>query len=384
MSQPFINKCTNSTDLIGNDLRESHNLIVIKVKENVFVCLTRSELSWVLNIAGNNPPFLEQEFKNINEPWNWYYKLPYVDMYVNHTLLDLCKKQRNSMLIQPLLDKNKNKVVKTLFKSQGRLGSVHDQDIAIYEVIPLDRNNLYSDQKARRNEFELKGGDSEIVEEKKENIPPVISQEERKKQWELRFQHLREKELKLHKELILKQKEKETLYDERHKLEDEQKEIRQKGLKRIRKLSEKSGKPNNLFQHLVLKAKKISNQQLPLSGIYTPKILQEISNDYYLFGITFYPDKKYKERLELACWGFEPNIKYIEPQPNGEFKILEKYKIAKEIEKDMELEKQVEQLFKQKEVVGRTIEKLEKEIKNTIQELKEQYGYTGDYYYYYN
>jgi len=44
----LVPDCMSSTDFLGNNLKDSHNLIIIEIRKGKYICYTRDELKRVL------------------------------------------------------------------------------------------------------------------------------------------------------------------------------------------------------------------------------------------------------------------------------------------------------------------------------------------------
>jgi len=179
--QKFVQLCDREEDVLGDKFPDNSNLILIQAplivgKQKTYFCHTAEELKNILtysedysmetNPGQDNLPAVAQEGQSYSkarekqkDKKNWYYKLPYAGVWVDHTLADLFSQNVNTMLLH-------KKGVITLFRSTG-VSAVHDQEVEAYFVTALKRCDLFDDY-PDCDEFDHFGEETNIKQKEEE------------------------------------------------------------------------------------------------------------------------------------------------------------------------------------------------------------------------
>jgi len=196
----LVPDCMSSTDFLGNNLKDSHNLIIIEIQKGKYICYTRDELRRILYAHDSDPnnnralrvqpdaktviQELDEKSPTVHDKWlyilknkkYWFYKDLYTNLYIDHTLRDLFEEHVNTMIL-------KKREGKTMVEQNLGVSGVHDVLADIYYVEKLRRCDLYEamiEFKGKdckeRDDFDEEGGENEFEEEK-----PVEEDEEEKK-----------------------------------------------------------------------------------------------------------------------------------------------------------------------------------------------------------
>ena len=179
--QKFVQLCDREEDVLGDRFPDNSNLILIQAptmegKQKTYFCHTADELKNILtysedysvetNPGQDNLPAVAQEGQSYSkarekqkDKKNWYYKLPYAGVWVDHTLADLFSQNVNTMLLH-----KKGKII--IFRSTG-VSAVHDQEVEAYFVTALKRCDLFDDY-PDCDEFDHFGEETNVEQEEEE------------------------------------------------------------------------------------------------------------------------------------------------------------------------------------------------------------------------
>lgn len=182
MSNPI---CSNPEDYFGNKYNtNSNNLIIIQITKNNLICLTRNELKMVLD---EKPPVIEysknsaQMATKRENPKYWFYRLPQLGLWIDHTLEDAYNKKANTLKMVKM-PKQIN-----LFKSLGESG-LYNHITSYFQVKPISRKNLFGDdiEDEKYTVFTDSDKEDEIIEvnmneEELKNIMEYVKKEAEKR-----------------------------------------------------------------------------------------------------------------------------------------------------------------------------------------------------------
>lgn len=152
MTQNF--QCSNEEDLFGNKFNtKSDNLIIFKITDNNFICMTRYELSMIIKEYTEKPAIVQSqnpnEFKRGEEdrenklnPENYFYQIPYTGMWVDYTFKKMYDEKINTIK----LVKMPNDVV--LMRSvPGIVSGMHDYKTGYYKAEKIPRSELFGEER---------------------------------------------------------------------------------------------------------------------------------------------------------------------------------------------------------------------------------------------
>lgn len=217
--------CNNKEDIYTNKYKNSINLIIIQIKENNFMCLTRFEFYQIIKsydprenkLEDDVRPIIEfptdekgkilayiesedkrydQRTRNLNnnfiskdvakkkaDPKYYHYRLPHNGIWVDSSIEEMFRKKVNTMKL--VLKKNG-------FLHRGYLMSeMHDYQTDIYSVEPLNRCSLFESEectkKGRFERDELNHFNDDIVIDETEEVDAIdINMDEIKQMGETR------------------------------------------------------------------------------------------------------------------------------------------------------------------------------------------------------
>lgn len=170
MTQNF--QCTNEEDFFGNKFNtKSDNLIIFKISDDKFICMTRNEVKMIVKEYTKQPAIIqsqhpnnfkrgEEDRENKLNPDNYFYKIPHTGMWIDYTFKKMYDEKINTMK----LVKMPNDVV--LMRSvPGIVSGMHDYKTSYYKVEKLPRSELFQEERKDFFNIDRKIDEVELSEE---------------------------------------------------------------------------------------------------------------------------------------------------------------------------------------------------------------------------
>lgn len=188
--------CSNPEDFFGNKYNDaSDNLIIVKISNNNFICLTRNEVASVIKEYTEQPVIIQSqnpdEFKRGEEDREnklvvekRFYQLPYSGMWIDHTFKDLYEQKINTMEVVKMEGK-----ILLMRSVPGIQSGMHDYLTDYYQVKRLSRNEVFKTStrtdifiEKEEKEDEDEDEDDEIIQEQIDGLEEYKGEEEKKMQ----------------------------------------------------------------------------------------------------------------------------------------------------------------------------------------------------------
>lgn len=159
----FLKKCVNLIDIETTDWALTDNIVIFKIEDkNNFYCADQNTLKIILKCDPDakdtdNKPVIEQivtteghgnkaylESLQIDRDF-WIYKIPYLEAWVNNSLISALEKKCNTILLIPLR-------LSLTYRSSSQSG-MHDMPGTIYKADCVKRNDILPEIKSVRSKF---------------------------------------------------------------------------------------------------------------------------------------------------------------------------------------------------------------------------------------